>query len=85
MCSLSLNYSLHGKVNKCEATYLLQHGQSPYVALFSSLREQKATKPLSSASFQETLLVPVGLVKSPDADRKSRPKSDIPRNVPKST
>ena len=89
VCSLSRRtwYSLHSKMNKCEALYLLQHGgqmRSSPVMSFSGSREPKSTKPLSIASFQETPLVPVGLAKSTIAGRKSRPKSDIQRNVPKS-
>ncbi len=87
VCSASRRHSLHSKMNKCEALYLLQHGQrsSPSVVSLSRSREQKATQLLSNASFGETLLVPVGPAKSAIAGRKSRPKSDIPRNVPKST
>ena len=85
--SASRRHSLHSKMNKCEALYLLQHGQrrSPSVVSLSRSREQKATRLLSSASFRESLLVPVGLAKSTIAGRKSRPKSDITRNVRKST
>ena len=87
VCSASRRHSLHSKMNKCEALYLLQHGQSrsPSVVSLSRSREQKATQLLSSASFRDMLVVTVGLAKPPDAGRKSRPKSDIPPNVQKST
>ena len=86
VCSLSRRHSLHSKMNKCEALYLLQHDhrRSPTVVPFSRSREQKARALLSRASFRDMLLVPVGLAKSTDAGKKSRPKSNIPRNVPKS-
>ena len=90
VCSISRKHSLHSKMNKFEALYLLQHSQrrSPIVVSFSRSREQKATQLLSGASgasFRETLLVPVRLANSPEAGRKSRPNPDIPRNVVKST
>lgn len=85
VCSVSRKHSLHNKTNKCEALYLLQHGQMRSSPVVSS-REPKSTKPFSIVSFfQERPLVPAGLAKSTIAGRKSRPKSDIQRIVPKST